>query len=374
VVFEGDQALQIQPTTAPNRAIAEPMTGLFSIEQYVRFEPGARLVAYTEVEATGELIANHGAVWAAFPDGRFYVVAGTGDGCIVCHTEFTGFTWSPGVWYQVTTVIDVAAQSWDFYVDGAHYDRADPLGFRGTPAYLDRIRYLSEGSASVFLDAIIIRNLQTNIVAETGFNDLKGIGSEMPGAYVLGPLTADSGQGEPGWLRTWGPDPRSIVQNKVVFEGDQALQIQPTTAPNRAIAEPMTGLFSIEQYVRFEPGARLVAYTEVEATGELIANQGAVWQALPDGRFYVVAGTGDGCIVCNTEFTGFTWSPGIWYQVTTVIDVSAQSWDFYVDGAHYDRAEPLGFRGTPTSLDRIRYLSEGSGSVFLDAIIIRREE
>src|SRR5262245_22088764 len=199
------------------------------------------------------------------------------------------------------------------------------------------------------------------VVAQTGFNDAAGINSNpVPGSpYSLG-LVAGAGGVEPGWLGPWSDGPMiALVQNVATFEGDQALRIPATTAPSRALATPVTGTLTIEQAVRFDAGARLVAYTELEATGESIANQGAVWQAFPDNSFRVVDGMRDGCIDCPVLITPFQWSPGVWYQVTTMIDVAAGTWDFFVDGVHYDAPHPLGFRGAPLMLDRIRYLSEG---------------
>ncbi len=66
------------------------------------------------------------------------------------------------------------------------------------------------------------------IIAQTGFNDAAGIDTGSP--YRLG-LVNGQGSGEPGWARPWAePLARGIVQNTVVFEGDQALQILPTSA------------------------------------------------------------------------------------------------------------------------------------------------
>jgi hypothetical protein len=68
----------------------------------------------------------------------------------------TGFRWVPGTWYNVKLVIDVRNGGWDFYVDGVRFDAGHPLGFRGTPNYLDQIRYYSDGSVSTYVDAIRI--------------------------------------------------------------------------------------------------------------------------------------------------------------------------------------------------------------------------
>src|SRR5437773_666266 len=70
------------------------------------------------------------------------------------------------------------------------------------------------------------------IVAQTGFNDAVGINSNpAPGSpYQLG-LVNNQGGVESGWARSWGePLSLGVVQNGVVFEGDQALRIFSTTA------------------------------------------------------------------------------------------------------------------------------------------------
>jgi hypothetical protein len=53
-----------------------------------------------------------------------------------------------------------------------------------------------------------------------------------------------------------------ISESAVVFEGDNALRIDPTSLLRRALAMPATDLITISHHVRFDPGARLVAYTE----------------------------------------------------------------------------------------------------------------
>jgi hypothetical protein len=217
---------------------------------------------------------------------------------------------------------------------------------------------------------VAVRAQGEPIVAETGFNDADGIhGDPVSGSpYALGPLNGQ-GSAEPGWLRPWIAQPEySHVQNKVVLEGDQSLQIQPIGAPHRALANRMTGFFWIEQFVRFDAGAQLVGFTEVEATGEFVGNQGPVWFAFADGGFYVVDGVRDGCEECPVEHSGFTWQPDTWYHVLTLINPADGTWYFFVNGQYYDAPDPLGFRGNPSYLDRIRYVSWGEGSAYVDVL------
>lgn len=62
----------------------------------------------------------------------------------------TGFKCEPGRWYKVTLRIDVAKQTWDFFVDDKRFESAKPLAFRGVVPYLDAINFLVEGG--VYID------------------------------------------------------------------------------------------------------------------------------------------------------------------------------------------------------------------------------
>ncbi len=209
-----------------------------------------------------------------------------------------------------------------------------------------------------------------DVIAAAGFNDADGLNSDaVPGSpYALDTGLSGQGGGEAGWFAPWTADSNSTVQTTNVFEGDGALEISPTTAPWRLLNQNLTDPFRISQRVRFDAGARLVAYTEQNTDSN--GTQGAIWSAFADGQFRAVDGTGDGCFVCPTEVTGFNWEPDTWYQIDMLVDPATQTYDFYVDNVMYVAPDPLGFRGTPTALNRVRYLSEGSGDVYLDALEI----
>ncbi|MBS0263700.1 MAG: hypothetical protein JSS02_17285 [Planctomycetes bacterium] len=209
------------------------------------------------------------------------------------------------------------------------------------------------------------------LVAQTGFNDQSGINSNptVGSPYSLGNVTGQGGV-EPGWLAPWGAlsdSDTSLVQNSVIREGDQALKIVATSAPYRSLAMPTQTRLIVEQSVRFEEGARLVAYTELSTTGDSVLNQGAIWQAMPDHTIRVIDGDEDYCDTCGFEVVT-NWEADVWYTVRIEVDLVQRTWDFYWDGILYAPADPLGFRGTPVMLDRVQYLSEGAGAVFLDAI------
>ncbi len=219
---------------------------------------------------------------------------------------------------------------------------------------------------------IIARSAGAEIIAQTGFNDASGINSNSTAnsPYALGSVNG-AGAGETGWLAPWSGSPTlSTVQNSVVFEGDQALRLQPTFSTSRALATTLFDGFYTQQFVRFDEGARFVAYTELESHPENISYEGAIWAAFPDHTFRVVDGVRDGAIDAPTEITGLTWRPGLWYEVVTRVDVFNGTWDFFVNGVRYNAPDPLGFRGDTFALDRFRYLSEGTGNVYLDGLTI----
>ncbi|HTM55127.1 MAG TPA: PEP-CTERM sorting domain-containing protein [Pirellulales bacterium] len=212
---------------------------------------------------------------------------------------------------------------------------------------------------------------QATGITQAGFNDATGINSNpTPNSpYTLGGSVTGAGIGEPGWAAPWyNTLGTATVQTSTVFEGDGALQLTPTTSPARQWTAPLQGQLIIEQYVSFTEGARLVAYTQ-QGTSEATTEQGPIWQAFPDHHFNVIDGSGDGGSPTPTV-TNFTWQPGVWYKVTVHADVATQTWDFAVNDVPYVSANPLGYRGSPTSLSVVHYLSEGSGLVFLDAVTV----
>jgi hypothetical protein len=57
----------------------------------------------------------------------------------------------------VTLRIDVAKETYEFFVDDKRFESPRPLKFRGKPAYLDAINFLVEGG--VYIDALRITRL-----------------------------------------------------------------------------------------------------------------------------------------------------------------------------------------------------------------------
>jgi len=81
---------------------------------------------------------------------------------------------------------------------------------------------------------------------------------------------------------------------------------------------------------------------------------GPVWGAV-NNQFRVL--DGDGLGGGTWEETGFSVVPMQWHEVKLVVDISTQSWQFHVDGQRYDAPDPLNFRGSPTSIRYVDYLT-----------------
>ena len=212
--------------------------------------------------------------------------------------------------------------------------------------------------------------VEAGFVAQAGFNDASGINSNATpnSPYTLGGPVGGAGVGEPVWSGPWQSDSvANVVVTSPVFEGDGAARLNPTSGTGRELIQHLNGKFQVEQYVQFAAGARLVTYTEQAPGGNAL--QGPIWQAFADGKFYVIDGVEDAGSP-PSQFTGFTWQPGVWYKVDILGDMTTRTWDFFLNDIKYIPPNPLGFRGSPAYIDRVFYQSEGSGSVFLDAVTI----
>ena len=196
------------------------------------------------------------------------------------------------------------------------------------------------------------------LIVSAGFNDASGINSDADpnSPYELNALAAGQGGSEPGWAGPWlGGGGTAIVQDAITFEGDGALRVFPTTGTGRNWSDGQTGNFVVEQRLRFTANSRTVIYIEDADFNSVISGQGPVIHAFPNGTISVNdSGT--------NEIISMGWVPDVWYTFTTVIDFPSQTYEFFLDGVKHNAPDPLGFRGGPGKIDRIRYLSEVSGT------------
>ena len=230
--------------------------------------------------------------------------------------------------------------------------------------------------SALLILATLCGQAAAGVVAATGFNDASGIHSDAAAnsPYALNSTISGQGAGEVGWLGTWavlsGPIANATVQDEITKEGDGALYLQRTTNTRRRWADPQSGVFVVEQHLRFTENSRTVIYLFDGSLGGLPNGaQGPVWAAFPDGSVVVIDGTGDGCFSCPTEDTGFDWTPDRWHKFTTIVDVPENTYRFFMDDVEYLAPDPLGFRGTPSAIDAINYLAEVSGNgTYVDSI------
>ncbi|MDZ4781998.1 MAG: Ig-like domain-containing protein [Planctomycetia bacterium] len=202
-------------------------------------------------------------------------------------------------------------------------------------------------------------------VAATGFNDATGLGADgtANSPYRLNALIGGQGATEHGWREAWNNTPaNSNVVTNVVYEGDGALHIVPTSNTWRRWTEPQTSLVTVEQSLRFTPNSRTSIVILDGALGCNCEASGAAYFRMDsDGLIKVVDGV-------NVESTGITWTPDQWYQVTVQVDVPAKTWRIWLDDDEVATPDTLNFYGNPTQVDAVLYLTEISGSgAYIDA-------
>ncbi|MCH8043349.1 MAG: cadherin-like domain-containing protein [Planctomycetes bacterium] len=154
----------------------------------------------------------------------------------------------------------------------------------------------------------------------------------------------------------FGHDRARVVTSQVV-EGDAAMFVDGAslgTWVHRRLPAAQSGRISIEQHVRFTDLAGSFT-SRPFGTSATPAEIGPQWTA-ENGKILVRDGDGAGGGAMLD--TGFRWQPGEWHQVSIVVDVAAQTYELSFDGEKYESPEPLGFRGSPTSIREIDYLSD----------------
>jgi hypothetical protein len=153
VVFEGDGALQLTgPSGDATRYLDRPQKGAIQIEQMVRVPKGSQVLCHVLGTGRGPNPAEHtGPMWQA-GEGKFLVLHGNQLGA-GAWTE-TGLNCEPDRWYKVAVRVDVAKQSWEFFVDGKRYEAKAPLLFRTKQDAVGGINYLTERPQGAYIDAV----------------------------------------------------------------------------------------------------------------------------------------------------------------------------------------------------------------------------
>jgi Ca2+-binding RTX toxin-like protein len=211
--------------------------------------------------------------------------------------------------------------------------------------------------------------LKSSDPVEAGFNDTSGLNADPTpdSPYQVGGILFGHGQGEPGWAGGWqqplGALGNSVVQSDVVFEGDAALKVSGgTTALYRdwSAAEP-AGVVTVSQMIYIPAGGGTLEYVQDGAIGDPAVATAAQWMAAASGTFQVV----DGGAV---EDTGIPVPVQQWIRVDVRVDMTARTYEFFVDGVKFNAPDPLDFRGNPGALSRVTFLLENVPGFYVDAL------
>jgi len=221
---------------------------------------------------------------------------------------------------------------------------------------------------------VVVGRVPAQVIAIAGFNDTTGFNANgipnSPYNVAGGPL-AGGGAGETGWFTPWttSNNPATVV-NSGQFEGDGAAFFQGTAGGQRVFTLPLSGRVAID--IRMKILSSATSGNGVNFYVRQQANQavGPNWQAAGDGRWLVVDGNESGLVTLLD--TGFTWTPGSYQTITTVINTSTRTWEFLVNGVKYNSPTTLGYREAPVFLDQIDFFNAvGSpNGTFLDAVVV----
>jgi Ca2+-binding RTX toxin-like protein len=208
----------------------------------------------------------------------------------------------------------------------------------------------------------------TNVVF-SGFNDAAGVNADTTpnSPYALNANLVGNGAGEPGWAQLWQQPVGSFnhprVQTAVAYEGDGALRISGgTSGIERAwSAAETTGVVSVAQMVRVPAGGGGMTYVQDGNIPTGAEKTAAMWRAL-SGQNYEVLDSG------IWEDTGIPVPVDQWDRLETRIDMTARTYDFFVNGVQYVPPDPIGFRGNPVALNVVSYLIETAVGIYIDAL------
>ncbi|HEX3149567.1 MAG TPA: Ig-like domain-containing protein [Gemmataceae bacterium] len=201
-----------------------------------------------------------------------------------------------------------------------------------------------------------------------GFNDASGINSDATAnsPYQIGSVIGGQGQGEPGWLTNWvqniGNVGDVVVQSNVVYEGDGALQVLGgTTGAERDWNNGQSsGTVLVTQYVYVPPGGAVAQYLQDRSIVDTATATAAQWRGIASSNFEVL----DSGV---WEDTGIPVPINQWVRVDIRVDMTARTYDFFINGQQYNAPDPIGFRGNPVTLNRANYFITNTPGFYADA-------
>lgn len=174
--FEGDGVMRMTGGTAQVvRSLQLPISGIMSVEMQFQIQSSITLGNGVNFYFTSNGLpngVNEGPVWQASGDGRFRVVDGVEN--TVGTLEDTPFLWTPGAFQRIRVDVDMLTRTWGFSVNGVFYNPPDPLGFRGSPNFLDSVNFLNGINAP---NAVLIDRIYIGPVPEPSSLALAGLAS-----------------------------------------------------------------------------------------------------------------------------------------------------------------------------------------------------
>jgi Ca2+-binding RTX toxin-like protein len=203
-----------------------------------------------------------------------------------------------------------------------------------------------------------------------GFNDAEGINSDPTdnSPYTLGGTLLGSGVGEPGWAGGWnqpvGSTNNAMVQSTTKFDGDGAMQITGgTTGVNRAILNAeASGVVTVTQMINVPAGGGAMQYLYDGSMPDTPTRVAVNWDAHAALTNFRVLD------VDTWENTGIPIPIQDWVKVTIRMDMTARTFDFFINDNQYIPPDPLGFRGNPGAMSHVGYLVENLPGIYIDAI------
>ena len=206
-------------------------------------------------------------------------------------------------------------------------------------------------------------------VVAAGFNDALGINADATpnSPYTLGAPFNGTGGSESGWAGNWvettGAPALATIQTSNTFEGDGALHIGGGTVQViRDVSNGITsGKITFSQMLFAPPAGGVGSYLQDSAFSDPAVSSAAVWTGGASSNFTVLDGG-------TWEDTGIPVPIQQWARVDVQVDMTARTWDFFVNGVKYNAPDPLNFRGTPSYINQLNYLVTNVPGVDIDAI------
>lgn len=263
------------------------------------------------------------------------------DGSGVDHT-ITAIT--PGVWYTVKVVADVASGTCDVYLNGAQTPVLSNVTFDSPVSSIDRIGFES-GSSTVGTAYISYVSVNGIPVLNETFNAQK------------------SGREPAGWTIADDWNTNALVQ-EVPSVADKSLRLHDSNTNGKASATKtfsnQTGIVTAEWELMEEVAGRSTKYYVYRDSTLAV-------QLFTDGSGDLIYRDGS-----NTDHTITTIASGTWYKVKVSIDVANDRCDVYLNDSETPALSGITLRSAVTSINAVSFESGGStiGNSYIDDIKI----